>query len=102
MRYFHRLPKSKIRKNLQYSSTQRSCPSGFDLERLADASDGFSGAEIEQVIVSGLYSAQAQDIVANTEILLEETERTRPLSVVMAEKIDQLRNWAEERTVPAD
>lgn len=102
--FFIDLPKSKIREKIFniHLRKRNLAPSGFDLERLADASDGFSGAEIEQVIVSGLYSAQAQDRVANTEILLEETERTRPLSVVMAEKIDQLRNWAEERTVPAD
>jgi len=77
-------------------------PSGFDLEQLAQASDGFTGAGIEQVVVAALYTARAQDAKLDQQHLLEELERTQPLSVVMAEKIQYLRNWARERTVPAD
>ncbi|MCW8908045.1 MAG: AAA family ATPase [Sedimenticola sp.] len=77
-------------------------PSAFDLELLSSTSEGFTGAEIEQAIVSALYAAQAQDERLNSEHLLEEIERTSPLSVVMAERMTRLRNWAAERTVPAD
>jgi AAA+ superfamily predicted ATPase len=74
----------------------------FDLAKLAEASEGFSGAEIEQAIVSGLYEAHAAGRPLNTVYVLTETVRTRPLSVVMAEKIDALRDWAAARTVSAN
>lgn len=77
-------------------------PSGFDLSLLASASEGFTGAEIEQAIVSSLYAAQTQSGRLQQHLLLEELRRTRPLSVVMAEKIDRLRAWAAERTVAAN
>jgi SpoVK/Ycf46/Vps4 family AAA+-type ATPase len=76
-------------------------PSGFDLDMLSRNSEGFTGAEIEQVIVSALYAAQAQDETLATRHLQEELDRTSPLSVVMGEKVSYLRNWASERAVPA-
>lgn len=75
-------------------------PDRFDLVALADASEGFSGAEIEQAVVSGLYSAKETGL--SQDALMSELMRTRPLSVVMAERIEALREWAAERTVPAD
>ena len=77
-------------------------PVNFNIETLAENSVGFSGAEIEQAIVSSLYSALAQKIELNESHLLEELSRTRPLSIVMAEKIESLRAWAENRTVSAN
>jgi len=74
----------------------------FDLGRLVEASDGFSGAEIEQAVVAALYSAHALNEKMNTQHLLHELKSTRPLSITMAEKINSLREWASERTVPAD
>jgi hypothetical protein len=74
----------------------------FDLQALAAASEGFSGAEIEQAIVSALYTAHAQDAPLETAHVLDELHRTRPLSVFMAERVAGLRAWASERTVPAD
>jgi SpoVK/Ycf46/Vps4 family AAA+-type ATPase len=75
---------------------------GFDLARLAGASDGFSGAEIEQVIAAGLYTAFSLKQQLSTEILLTEIQSTRPLSVTRAEEISAIRNWAKSRAVPAD
>jgi hypothetical protein len=66
------------------------------------ASENFTGSEIEQAIVSGLYRSYGQDIPLTTEIILEELQNTRPLSVVMAEKINALREWAATRTIPAN
>ncbi|HEY4531305.1 MAG TPA: AAA family ATPase [Luteimonas sp.] len=77
-------------------------PAAFDLAGLATAADGFSGAEIEQGIVSGLYAAHAAGTALNDFLLRAELRRTRPLSVVMAEQVDALRAWARGRTVPAD
>ena len=74
----------------------------FDLPNLAAASQGFSGAEIEQAIVAGLYTAFAQKQQLSTDILLGEIRGTRPLSVIRAEDIQAIRDWAKTRAVPAD
>ncbi|QNH10823.1 AAA family ATPase [Xanthomonas sp. SI] len=74
----------------------------FALPALAAAANGFSGAEIEQAIVSGLYAAHAESRPLDTELLMQELRGTRPLSVMMAEQVQALREWARERTVPAD
>ncbi|WP_028917976.1 AAA family ATPase [Pseudoxanthomonas sp. J35] len=77
-------------------------PEGFALPALAAAANGFSGAEIEQAIVSGLYAAHAEQRALDTDLLMQEIRGTRPLSVLMAEQVAALRAWALERTVPAD
>ncbi len=73
----------------------------FDFPVLAARSQGFSGAEIEQVVVAARHSALAQRLPMSTEHMLDELGRTQPLSVVLAEKIHGLRRWARERTVAA-
>lgn len=75
---------------------------GFDLEALANASEGFSGAEIEQAVVAALYLARERRQPLKEAHVLEELRATSPLSVVMAEKIQALRDWARTRSVPAD
>jgi hypothetical protein len=77
-------------------------PARFDLEALTQATQGFSGSEIEQAIVSAMYTAHARGHPASQTDLLAEIQRTRPLSVVMAEKVQELRDWATDRTVPCD
>ena len=52
-------------------------------------------------MVAALYAARAREETLDERHLLEELERTQPLSVVMAERIQYLRDWARERTVPA-
>lgn len=73
----------------------------FDLSALAGACDGFSGAEIEQVVVAAVYAGQAQLREPDQAMLLECIRATSPLSVVMAEKLDALRGWASGRAVLA-
>jgi SpoVK/Ycf46/Vps4 family AAA+-type ATPase len=75
---------------------------GFDTARLAQASEGYSGAEIEQTIVSGLYTAFSQKQQLSTEILRSEIKSTQPLSVTRAEEIAAIRDWAKNRATPAD
>jgi hypothetical protein len=72
------------------------------IEVLAARSEGFSGAELEQAVVSAMYSANATGKTCDAALIAAELQATRPLSVVMAEKIAELRDWAAERTVPAD
>jgi len=74
---------------------------GLSLDALAAASEGFSGAEIEQAIVSALYAAYAGKRPLDQDCLLSELHNTRPLSVLMAEQVQALRGWARNRTVPA-
>ncbi len=74
----------------------------FDVEQLADAAKGFAGGEIEQAIVSALYTALAAKEMINTGHILNELGSTKPLSIIMAEDIEQLRSWANERTVTAN
>ena len=76
-------------------------PATYDVPRLAKESAGFSGAEIEEVVVSGLYAALGQGIALNDDHLLDGIARCTPLSVTMAEKIAVLREWASSRTTPA-
>lgn len=77
-------------------------PLKFALDRLAQAADGFSGAEIEQAVNSALYSAFAEGVDLRDDHLLAEIADTRPLSVLMADRIRDLRAWAKDRCVPAD
>ena len=102
--FFVDLPGRDVRASiLAIHLTQRDQKlSSFDIETLADASEGFSGAEIEQAVVAGFYSAHAQKSALSTEHILEEIRQTRPLSIVMQEQIQGLRTWASGRTVPCD
>jgi SpoVK/Ycf46/Vps4 family AAA+-type ATPase len=77
-------------------------PADFDLTALSEASHGFSGAEIEQAIVSAMYTAHSQGRGVSQQDLIAELQQTRPLSVLMSEKVEEIRNWAAERTVPCD
>ena len=101
--FFVDLPAANVREEIFsiHLRKRNQAPSGFDLQQLANASEGFSGAEIEQAVVSALYTAQSSAKKLDTLTLLGEIEKTQPLSVVMAEKMQYLRNWANERTVPA-
>ena len=74
----------------------------FDLGKLATGSEGFSGAEIEQVIIAGLYTAFAQKQQLTTDVLLLEIQSTQPLSVTRAEEVESIRQWAKTRAAPAD
>ena len=76
-------------------------PPDFDLPALAAASDGFSGAEIEQAIVSALYLANADNSTMEQRHIVRALQDTRPLSVLMAEQVEALRDWAKGRTVSA-
>lgn len=73
----------------------------FNLAVLAKNSEGFSGAEIEQAVVAALYITSAQRVPLTTEYIEEQLQATYPLSVVMSEKMDGLRSWADGRTVSA-
>lgn len=102
--FFVDLPAPRVRLDiLEIHLRQRELdPTAFDLVALVEASEGFSGAEIEQGIVAALYAARAVRQSPATTHIMAEFQRSRPLSVLMAERLQALRDWAKERTVPAD
>jgi hypothetical protein len=74
----------------------------FSCAQLAQASEGFTGAEIEQAIVASRYSARARNENLDTSHVLAEIDSTVPLSITMAEDIAALRHWCQSRAVAAD
>jgi ATP-dependent 26S proteasome regulatory subunit len=76
-------------------------PKKFKAKALADATDGFSGAEIEQIVVGALYSAFDEGRELHQKDLIAEAKAVVPLSRMMSEEIAELREWASERTRPA-
>lgn len=72
-------------------------PEDFDVEALADLSTGFSGAEIEQVVIAGLYEAFNERRPLKTSDLTKVIRETVPLSVMQKEMIVLLRDWAGQR-----
>src|SRR6185295_3161536 len=83
-------------------SKRKRQPETFDLAALAKASEGYSGAEIEQAVVSALFDAFAAKTELTTAHLLATLKNSPPLSVTMAEKVAALRQWSKGRCVPAD
>ena len=80
---------------------RRQDPATFDLGALTAASEGFSGAEIEQAITAGLYRALHDRQRLTTAMLCEEMRGTQPLSVSRREDVERLREMARGRFVPA-
>lgn len=76
-------------------------PQEFDLGRLSEASPGFSGAEIEQSVVAGLYDAFDGDRPLCTDDILDHIRTIIPLSKTMQESVQALRSWALTRARPA-
>ena len=68
-----------------------------NVDRLANESDQFSGAEIEQAILSAMYRAFAENREFTTEDVLQSIQETVPLAVTASEKITHLRQWAHKR-----
>lgn len=76
-------------------------PDQFDLENLSRMTAGFSGAEIEQVVIGALFAAFDAGRDLTQDDLETEVSSTVPLSVMMSEEIQELREWARLRARPA-
>ncbi len=102
--FFVDLPELPIREDIYriHLRKRKHDPAKFDVLRLATAAEGFAGAEIEQTVVAAIYESLSEKKPLATEHIFGEIQRTRPLSVVMSEKVDGLRAWAAGRTVSAD
>ena len=101
--FFVDLPSCEVRKDIFciHLNKRGQQTNAFDLSRLAQCSDGFTGAEIEQAVVAGLYSAGAANQPLDQALLEAELAATVPLSVTMAESLGRLRQWCQGRAVSA-
>lgn len=101
--FFVDLPDVAQRKALlQYHLSKRKAGMAEDDICLAAAcSDGFSGAELEQAVVGAGFRARSAERQLIADDLLNELKATQPLSVVMAEQLQALRLWAQQRCVQA-
>jgi ATP-dependent 26S proteasome regulatory subunit len=101
--FFVDLPKAAERSEIWriHLAKRNRDPGQFDLATLAMASDGLSGAEIEQAIIAGLYEAFDKGRPLAMGDLLDVLQETVPLSQMMEEQIDSLRTWARQRARPA-
>jgi SpoVK/Ycf46/Vps4 family AAA+-type ATPase len=73
-------------------------PANYDLNALAELATDFSGAEIEQAVVAGLYEAFAENVELGQPHLVRALQETFPLAVTMRDEIVRLREWARGRT----
>ncbi|MET0988977.1 MAG: AAA family ATPase [Steroidobacteraceae bacterium] len=102
--FFVDLPQAAARADILrlHASKRGLALSEPDIRALSSRCEGFSGAEIEQAIVSACYGAHAAKQAVSAALVQREMAATRPLSIVMAERVAELREWAAERTVAAD
>jgi len=75
--------------------------SGFNFTPLKNFTKGWTGAEIEQCVVSALTAARLQDRALKDEDLYNATARVVPLSKTMKEQVEAIRQWAYDRAVRA-
>ena len=109
--FFFDLPTDPERRSiwdLQLSKRLRNAAVAGDLQRsdrlladLSTASDGYSGAEIEQAVIAALFDAFADRRALRRDDLLRAVENMVPLSVTQAEQIQAIRTWANVRAVAA-
>ncbi len=102
--FFVDLPSQKVRREIFTIHLQkRNRDAGkFDMGALAKASAGYSGSEIEQAVVSALHEAYSEKAGLSTERILSVLRNSPPISVTLAERVQSLRDWAQDRCVPAD
>jgi SpoVK/Ycf46/Vps4 family AAA+-type ATPase len=102
--FFVDLPSEAVRRDIFaiHLKKRRRNPAQFDLDALAQAADGFSGAEIEQAVMTALHDAFFSHAELTTAHVLKAISQSPPLSVTMSEKVTELRTWSTGRCVPAD
>ena len=101
--FFVDLPTKKERKDIFkiHLLKRNKDITNFDFNLLAEKSNGYSGAEIEQAVIAALYDAFDENREIELNDIIINIEKSVPMSITMKEKIDWLRNWAKIRAVPA-
>jgi SpoVK/Ycf46/Vps4 family AAA+-type ATPase len=101
--FFVDLPNQVERKqilSIQLAKRKRN-PAEFELDKIATAAEGYSGAEIDAAVQGALYAAYSDKKPLTTQTLLDALRQTVPLSTTRAEEIAELREWARTRAVAA-
>ena len=101
--FFVDLPNQAERRqifSIQLAKRKRN-PTDFDLKAAASAAKGYSGAEIDAAVQGAMYAAYSEKKPLTTQLLLNALGQTVPLSTTRAEEINELRQWAQTRAVPA-
>jgi len=101
--FFVDLPNQAERRqilSIQLAKRKRN-PAGFDLETVAAAAKGYSGAEIDAAVQTAMYEAYSDKKDVTTQSLLDALKATVPLSTTRAEEVVALREWARTRAVSA-
>jgi SpoVK/Ycf46/Vps4 family AAA+-type ATPase len=80
---------------------KRKRQANVDLDAVAAAAKGYSGAEIDAAIQTAMYAAYSRKSDVTTDTILQALKSTVPLSVSRAEEVETLRQWARQRAVPA-
>jgi SpoVK/Ycf46/Vps4 family AAA+-type ATPase len=102
--FFVDLPKPEVRRAMAAIHLKKRMydPAGFDLDALTAASDGCTGAEIEQAVLAGMHQAFSRGQKMTTADVLQALQQSPPLSVTMKERVGELRAWARGRCASAD
>lgn len=74
-------------------------PSEYDLLSLRASTEGFSGSEIEQIVVSAVFRAFVRNEKAQQDDFFQCISQTIPLSVTMSNDIKELKRWASQRAI---
>lgn len=100
--FFVDLPSVEERKQIIeiHLRMRKQDPAQFDVDAIAEATEGFSGAEIEQAVIASLYKALHAKESLTTDAVLEAVRSTVPLSVSRREDIARLRETAKGRFTP--
>jgi SpoVK/Ycf46/Vps4 family AAA+-type ATPase/DNA-directed RNA polymerase subunit K/omega len=98
--FFIDLPSSAERRDIFriHITRRKRDPAAFDLDALSTASAGYSGSEIEQAVIAGLYYAFAEGCELRQAHVMKAVQEAFPISSTMGEDIARLRDWAKNRT----
>jgi SpoVK/Ycf46/Vps4 family AAA+-type ATPase len=101
--FFVDLPSTLERKEIfrVHLKKRKLDPGQFDTDKLARVSVGFSGAEIQEAVVSAMFDVFYEQRPMVSEDIVNSIQKTVPLSKTMSENMDELRDWAKGRARPA-
>jgi SpoVK/Ycf46/Vps4 family AAA+-type ATPase len=97
--FFVDLPSFEERKEILaiHLRKKKRIPSGFDIDTLAQVSAGYSGAELEQAVISALHDSFFENREITSDDIAHNIDVTVPLSETMREQIDAMRHWSKDR-----
>ncbi|HMK36787.1 MAG TPA: AAA family ATPase [Desulfomonilaceae bacterium] len=94
--------KDERREILEIHMTRRNVdPKDFDMDYLADSTEGLNGAEIEQGIISAIFESSSQQMELTEHVISNALRNIVPLSRTMRERIQKIEAWARDRAMKA-